>query len=74
MVKQFILTDTKTVSDIKSELDLTLDIEDYAGLDTLCIDFKSLNKEDKKRCLCDILELNYYTSTETILQTLKNEL
>lgn len=53
MVKQFILTDTKTVSDIKSELDLTLDIEDYAGLGALEVDFKSLNKEDKKRCLCD---------------------
>lgn len=39
MVKQFILTDTKTVSDIKSELDLTLDIEDYAGLGTLEVDF-----------------------------------
>ena len=55
MVKQFILTDTKTVSDIKSELDLTLDIEDYAGLGALEVDFKSLNKEDKKRCLCDVL-------------------
>lgn len=60
MIGKVILADTKVLQDIEARFDF----EENEGFDFDSIELKlnTLNKEDKKRCLCDILDLNYNTS------------